>query len=78
MLDNEKRRALKEMEEDLNEIRESLKQRFIEETDSDRFSEICRRIYEIKEVKYNLECVREFFEQLYFDRSQVEATEEKA
>lgn len=65
MLDNEKRRALKEMEEDLDELKESLKQMFIEETDSDRFSEICRRLYEIKDVKYHLECVHEFFEPLY-------------
>lgn len=65
MLDNEKRRALKEMEEDLNEIRDSLKQQFINETDSDRFDEIRRRIYETIYIKNCLKDVCEYFEPLY-------------
>lgn len=65
MLDNEKKRALKEMEKDLQRIKESLKQQFIEETDSDRFAEISRRIYETMYIKDCLKDICEYFEPLY-------------
>lgn len=65
MLDNEKKRALKEMENDLQRIKESLKQQFINETDSDRFDEIRRRIYETMYIKDCLKDICEYFEPFY-------------
>lgn len=65
MLDNEKRRALKDMKEDLEWIKQDLVERIIKETDGSQLDTLYRRYHELEDIQYHLACVDSFLKPLY-------------
>lgn len=65
MTDNGKKKALMEMKGDLQEIRESLIEIIMKETDSNRLENLYRTLHDVDDVKYHLACVHDFLEPLY-------------
>lgn len=65
MTNDMKRRALQEMDEDLNELEESLQRLLMDETDSDRFHKICAMACEVQDFRKLFKDVHDFLEPLY-------------
>ena len=65
MTKNEKREALKELQEDLNSLRRGIIALAIEETDSDRLDGFYRDLHDLTDIEYHLAFVQDFLEPLY-------------